>query len=170
MTLDFCSPAVIFMFQGFLVFHCQRGWRLIHDLSWSSLIVLLQTCKVLKFQTYQISTTWLQKIQPHKCYSTACHLQNEMDSSALGSWEVTVELFNRKSNLTKCFAHSLTTILSYTGLALNCEEHPRATLILRTHQSFCFEQILSDTVLFQMTIPSTCFWRRKHLTLMIIQA
>lgn len=154
------------MVQGFLVFHHQRGWRLTHDLSWSSLCSH-RRARPLNFRPYQISTMWLQKIQPHKCSPTACHLQNEMEcSAALGSWEVTVEVLNTKSNLTKCFAHALTAILSHTGLALNCEGDPRATLILRTHQSFCCEQILSDTVLFQMTIPSTYFWRRKHLTLM----
>lgn len=94
------------------------------------------------------------KTQPHKSFPPASLLQSEWSTHVSGSWAVTAQVFHRKPNLSKCSAHSLMTILSYTALALNCEEDPRATLVLRTHQSFCCEQILSDTELVQITVPS----------------
>lgn len=58
----------------------------------------------------------------------------------------------------------------YTELVRKRSQDPRTILFLRICQSFHCEQILTDTELFQLKFPPTCFPRRKDLTLIIMQA
>lgn len=144
-TLGICSPGATShtQLQGLLALHCQCGWSLTDPWPQLKLFVLLQTCKALKCHSLSDLNSVAPENAAHKCCPAACPPEwMECSPAGSNSWTAPHKVQSW------CFAHSLRTILSFTGLVW---------AVKRTQEPLWFSEHTSPSAVNRYSVAQTYF-------------